>query len=52
MRRKESRQQEQISMLMQMAVTGMMAYLGAKKQVVIMMMMTTLQFKLGNLSRC
>jgi hypothetical protein len=31
MRRKESRQQEQFSMLMQMAVTGMMAYLGAKK---------------------
>ena len=47
MRRKESRQQEQFSMLMQMAVTGMMAYLRA-----IMMMMTTLQFKLGNLSRC
>jgi len=31
MRRKESRQQEQFSMLMQMAVTGMMTYLGAKK---------------------
>jgi len=31
MRGKESRQQEQFSMLMQMAVTGMMAYLGAKK---------------------
>jgi hypothetical protein len=31
MRRKESRQQEQFSMLMQMAVTGMMAYFGAKK---------------------
>jgi hypothetical protein len=31
MRRKESRQQEQLSMLMQMAVAGMMTYLGAKK---------------------
>jgi hypothetical protein len=31
MRRKVSRHQEQLSMLMQMAVTGMMAYLGAKK---------------------
>ena len=31
MRRKESRQQEHFSMLMQMAVTGMMAYFGAKK---------------------
>jgi hypothetical protein len=31
MRRKESRQQEQLSMVMQMAFTGMMVYLGAKK---------------------
>jgi len=31
MRRKESRQQEQFSMLMQMAATGMMAYLEARK---------------------
>jgi hypothetical protein len=31
MRRKEMRQQEQLSMVMQMAITGMMAYLGTKK---------------------
>jgi hypothetical protein len=31
MRTKESRQQEQLSMVMQMAFTGMMVYLGAKK---------------------
>jgi hypothetical protein len=31
MRRKESWQQEQLSMVMQMAITGMTAYLGAKK---------------------
>jgi hypothetical protein len=31
MRRKESRQQEQLSMVMQMALTGMMVYLGAKQ---------------------
>ena len=31
MRRKESRQQEQLSTLLQMAVTGMMAYFGMQK---------------------
>jgi septum formation inhibitor MinC len=31
MRRKESRQLEQLATVMQMAITGMMAYLGAKK---------------------
>jgi Skp family chaperone for outer membrane proteins len=31
MRRKGSQQQEQLSMVMQMDITGMMAYLGAKK---------------------